>query len=223
MNFFDSLSKWIKLKFQNENEKTEDNTLQYKLLVLGDPGVGKSSICTRFCKNNFNLEIKSNEICECHTKTLKLFENIIKLFIIDVDKNILNRDRSNIYANVKGALIIYDITKRKSFEKIENWIIDLKQNTKQNLPIFIVGNKTDLTFLRSVDPVEAEEKSKLNNCEFYETSCIENDSVSRIFKLLVSLIYFRDLPDAKKNYFKMFFSTTSIEDNQKKDEILIEK
>jgi GTPase SAR1 family protein len=159
----------------------------------------------RLCKNEFNLEIKQTETCECYTKTLNLFQNKIKLYIIDVDKNIMNSDRSHLYSDVKGALIIYDVTKPKSFEKLDYWIIDIKQNTKEDLPIFIVGNKSDLTFLRNVDTVEALEKANFHNVEIYETSCVENVSVKELFKLLVSLIYYRDLPEQKKKYFQIHF------------------
>lgn len=216
-NSLDSLGKWIKMKFVNENEKGDDNSLKYKILVLGEPGVGKSSICMRFCKNEFNLEIKQTESCECYTKNLRLFENKIKLYIVDIDKNIMNSDRSHIYSDVKGALIVYDVTKPKTFEKIDNWLLDVKQNLKEDLPIFIVGNKTDLTYLRNVDSEEGLEKANLNNVEFFETSCVENVSVKELFKLLVSLIYYKDLPEAKKNYFKTHFSAEAQEelDNQK--------
>jgi len=218
MNIFNSLDylgKWIKMKFVNENEKPDENTLNYKILVLGEQGVGKSSICMRFCKNEFNLEIKQTETCECYTKNLNLFENKIKLYIIDIDKNIMSSDRSHLYSDVKGALIIYDITKPKSFEKLDNWLIDIKQNTKEDLPIFIVGNKSDLTYLRNVDSEEALEKANLHNVEFYETSCVENISVKELFKLLVSLIYYKDLSEHKKNYFKMHFCAEAQEEEER--------
>ena len=214
-NSLDSLGKWIKMKFVNENEKLDEHSLKYKILVLGEPGVGKSSICMRFCKNEFNLEIKQTESCECYTKNLKLFENKIKLYIVDIDKNIMNSDRSHIYSEVKGALIIYDVTKPKTFEKIDNWLLDVKQNTKEDLPIFIVGNKTDLTYLRNVDTEEGLEKANLHNVEFFETSCVENVSVKELFKLLLSLIYYKELPEVKRNYFKTHFCAEAQEDQDK--------
>lgn len=214
-NSLDSLGKWIKMKFVNENEKLDENVLKYKLLVLGEPGVGKSSICMRFCKNEFNLEIKQTESCECYTKNLKLFEHKIKLFIVDIDKNIMNSERSHIYSEVKGAIIVYDVTKPKSFEKIDNWLLDIKQNTKEDLPIFIVGNKSDLTYLRNVDSEEGLEKANLHNVEFFETSCVENVSVKELFKLLVSLIYYKELPETKKNYFKTYFCAEAQEEHEK--------
>jgi small GTP-binding protein len=214
-NSLDSLGKWIKLKFVNENEKLDENVLNYKILVLGEPGVGKSSICMRFCKNEFNLEIKQTESCECYTKNLKLFENKIKLFIVDIDQNIMNSDRSHIYSEVKGALIIYDVTKPKTFEKIDNWLLDVKQNTKEDLPIFIVGNKTDLTYLRNVDSEEGLEKANLHNVEFFETSCVENVSVKELLKLLVSLINYKESTETKKNYFKTHFCSEAQEEQDK--------
>lgn len=218
MNFLDtlgSLGKWIKLKFNQENEKIDENTIKYKILVLGEPGVGKSSICMRFCKNEFNLEIKPTESCELYTKDLRLFENNIKLLIVDIDKNVMSYDRSHIYSDVKGALLVYDITKPKTLEKLDTWLVDLKQNTKEDLPIFLIGNKTDLTYLRNVEAGEGIEKANLNNIEFYETSCVENVTVKELFKLLVSLIFFRDLPETKKNFFKVHFAAEAQEEVDK--------
>jgi len=214
-----NFGKWIKMRFVNENENADDHSLKYKILVLGEPGVGKSSICMRFCKNEFNLEIKQTESCECYTKNLKLFENKIKLYIVDIDKNIMNADRSHIYSDVKGALILYDVTKPKTFEKIDAWLLDVKQNTKEDLPIFIVGNKTDLTYLRNVDSEEGLEKANLHNVEFFETSCVENVSVKELFKLLVSLVYYMESPEAKRNYFKAHFcAEAQNEQNEKNDQ-----
>ena len=208
MNLSESLNKWIKFKYPIECDKTENKSLQYKILILGDPGVGKSSICTRLCQNEFNLEIKSNDHPECYTKNLKLFEYNIKLFLIDIDKNIMTtNDITNLFSDVLGAVVVYDITKSKTFEKIDKWILELKHNTHENLPIFIIGNKKDLTYLRNVDQDEGIEKAKANDCEFYEVSCVENFSVRELFKIFVSLIFFRDLPESKIKYFKNYFSS----------------
>jgi small GTP-binding protein len=217
MNILNSFNNWLKVKFSLENEKLDKNTLVYKILILGEPGVGKTSLCSRLVKNEFNLEIKPTENAELYTKTLKLFEYTIKLCLVDIDKNLMNKDRSIIYSDVKGALIIYDITKMKTFEKIDNWLLDIKQNIKEDLPIFIIGNKADLGNLRNVDSEEAIEKANLNNIEFFETTCVDNNSVKEVFKLLSSLIYFNDLSEDKKNILKVHFGSKIDMDNNDND------
>lgn len=223
MNILNSFNNWLKVKFNLENEKFDKNTLVYKILILGEPGVGKTSICQRLVKNEFNLEIKPTENAECYTKSLKLLENTIKLYLVDIDKNLMNKDRSIIYSDVKGALIIYDITKMKTFEKVENWLLDIKQNIKEDLPIFIVGNKSDLSNLRNVDSEEGIDKANMNNIEFFETSCVEDQSVKELFKLLSSLIYFSDLNEENKNLMKVQFGSLNFGDEIDKEKSEKEK
>jgi Ras-related protein Rab-11A len=215
MNLFNKLSKWIKVKLTSEEaSEKEKDFLEYKVLVLGERLTGKSSICLRFTMNEFNLEIKPTSQSECFSKNLKLFEQIIKLYIIDIDEHVMSNDRSYLYSDVNGALVVYDITKSKSFEKVDNWVLDARQNSSNSLPIVLVGNKSDLNFLRNVDYEEGLDKANSLNCEFMETSCIDMDSVKEAFKLLIAKIYYHDLPESKKNYFKIYLSSNISSVNQ---------
>lgn len=224
MKLFNKLSKWIKMKFNSEDKDEKDDSLEYKILVLGERLVGKSSICIRFTQNEFNLEIKPTTQSKCYAKSMKLFEQLIKIYIVDIDENVMSNDRSYLYSDVKGAFIVYDVTKSKTFEKVENWILDLRQNTSSNIPIVLCGNKSDLNFLRNVDYEEGLEKANNLNCEFIETSCIDLTSVKEAFKLIVAKIYFNDLPDSKKNYFKIYYqSGIDGNNNGKSDKINIEE
>jgi GTPase SAR1 family protein len=102
---------------------------------------------------------------------------------------------------------------------VENWILDLRQNSSLNIPIIIVGNKSDLNFLKNVDYEEGLEKANNLNCEYAETSCVDVDSVKEAFKLLIAKIYYNDLSDSKKNYFKIYFnSELSDKEKDKKEE-----
>jgi Ras-related protein Rab-11A len=209
MNIFNKLKSWIKMKFTLDDKGSDElnNNVEYKILVLGEKSTGKSSICTRFVSNEFNLEIKPTTQSECYTKSIKLLEHNINLYIVDIDEFVMSNDRSNLYQDVKGALVVYDITKNKSFEKLDNWVLDIRQNTSLNIPLLICGNKCDLNFLRNVDTEEGLEKANSLGCEFMEISCVETNSVKEAFKLLIAKIFFSELPESKKNYFKIYFST----------------
>ena len=74
MNIVSDLSKWIKTKFQ-PSQKDEDSSMEYKILILGEHEVGKTSVCNRFIMNEFNLEIKPTKESECYTKNIQ-FPNI---------------------------------------------------------------------------------------------------------------------------------------------------
>ena len=74
MKIKSQIAKCMKIKQTGDEDIKTDNYLEYKILVLGEKMVGKSSICTRFAMNEFNLEIKPSTQCECYPKTVKLFE-----------------------------------------------------------------------------------------------------------------------------------------------------
>jgi small GTP-binding protein len=219
MDLLMKLSQWVKVKITSENN---DNTnyLEYKILRLGDKAVGKSSICNRFCLSEFSLEIKPSQNCECYVKTVKLFDQYIKLYLIDTVETILSNDRYELYSDVKGAIIMYDITKAVSFEKLDKWLLDVKQRINPQLPILITGHKKDLTFLRNVDYEEGKEKSIKNFCSFTETSCIDDDSVDIAIKTIVAKIYFNDMPETKKQYFRMAIKDEIKEEPEEKERSL---
>ena len=205
MNIVSDLSKWIKTKFQ-PSQKDEDSSMEYKILILGEHEVGKTSVCNRFIMNEFNLEIKPTKESECYTKNIQFFEEKLKIYIVDVDTNVMNTNHSHLYTDVKGAIVLYDVTKHKSFEKIDTWVVDMRQNISNKIPILIVGNKNDLSFLKCVHEIELKEKASSLNCDYMETSCTDADSVDKAIKFLVAKMYYLDLPENKQNYLKNYLS-----------------
>ena len=205
MNLFNKLGKWLKHKIISDTFEydKDQNVIEYKILVLGERQVGKSSICTRFTQNEFNLEIKPTTQCECFSRTVRVGDQIIKVYLIDIEENIVrNGDRAQLYSDVKGALIVYDVTKTKTFEKLENWVIDLRQKTSLKIPVILVGNKSDLTFLKNVDYEEGLDKAETLNCDFMESSCIDLNHVKQVLQLLIAKIYYGELNEVKKNMLK---------------------
>ena len=204
MELFSKITDWVKqLKIYSDNVGTDINYEEYKILVLGDKSVGKTSICNRFCQNEFSLEVKPSTAYECYLKIVKLIDDYIKLYIIDTTENILTTNRKEIYADVKGALIVYDLTKTSTFENIDKWILDIKQGINSNLPIMLIGHKSDLIYLRNIDIEEGEDKAKKCDIGFMETSCLDEFSIDNAVKMLVAKIYYNDMPENKKNYLKM--------------------
>lgn len=205
MNLFNNLSKWIQMKFQF-NSNDNEHEIIYKILVVGEHEVGKSSFCSRFSLGEFNLEVKPTKKSECYEKTLHFFEEKLKVYLIDVDSDIMKTEHSHFYTDIKGAIVLYDVTKYKSFEKIDNWVIDMQQNIGNKLPILIAGNKNDLSFLKCVHEIELSQKAINLNCDYIETSCVESDSVDYAIKFLIGKIYYLDLPENKKNYLKNYLN-----------------
>ena len=215
----------IVIKYQNNedlNFSPEENLLEYKILILGDHLVGKSSLCMRFTMNEFNLEIKSSDKFECYVKTVRLFDQTIKVYLIDVCDRIKNQNKL-IYNDVKGAILLYDITKNKSFENIDNWKKDLVENCGENVPFILIGNKKDLKFLRNVDNDEAVEKSNNFGCEFFETSCIDTDSVINAIKILIARIFYNDLNETQKEHYRVLFNKHIPDENNLEGKKYIKK
>ena len=125
----------ITIKYLDEDELAQIDTekiIEYKVLVVGDHLVGKSSLCLRFAKNEFNLEIKPTKENECYVKILKLFDITIKLYLIDTTSD-LNKmiKNNNLFEDVKGIIVVYDITKIKSFDNCKLQINEIRQNVNK--------------------------------------------------------------------------------------------
>ena len=210
-SIYESITKKLNLKIicqseemtdLKEKSKTYDNNIiEYKLLILGDRFTGKTSFCSRFALNEFNLEIKSSEQSNCYLKTISLLNKEIKVYLIDVI-NSLNNVTEELFKNVKGVMVIYDITKQKTFETTEKIIKEVRQKIGNTIPILLLGNKNDLKFLRDIDYDETIEKANSLNCVLREINCVDENSVHETIKYLVAKIFFNDLDDNEKDEIK---------------------
>ena len=93
------------------------------------------------------------------------------------------------YRGAVGALVVYDITKKLSFESAERWLKELRENADPNIVITLVGNKRDLLQLRAIATADASDFAKKNKLEFIETSALDSSNVEDAFKKLLSEIY----------------------------------
>lgn len=220
MKIRNQIAQWMKIKHSDDDGLNDENVLEYKILILGEKMVGKSSICSRFSQNEFNLEIKPSTQTECYPKTVKLLDQYIRVYLIDVSSDTLKNPKSFIFSDVKGALIVYDITKTKTFDKIDDWVKMINTNVGKPIPFIIVGNKCDLKFLRNVDSEEANEKGTAFKCDVKETSCIDENSVQDCLKYLIAKIYYEELSEEKKEEYKNKFANDNNENvnNQQENE-----
>ena len=206
----------ICLKFVADEEELSDiknsnkpnNVLEYKIIVIGDSLTGKTSFCNRFARNEFDLEIKPSKETVCYIKTIKLLDKEIKIYLLDVETHPLPiEDDEQIYKDVNGIIIIYDITNHESFEKIEKILSKAKRQCKLEkditIPIIIVGNKNDLKFLRNINFAGAQNKANQLGCDFKEINCNKDpENVHNVIKYLISKIYFNGLKEEEKEIIK---------------------
>lgn len=167
------------------------NNYMFKYILIGDSNTGKSSIMKRYINNSFNYSDQLTIGIDYYIKTVSCYDKNIKLFICDTTGQ--ERFRSitrSYYKNILGAIIVYDITNKKSFLSVINWINDIKENT-ENVVLFLVGNKCDLE-KRQVSYNEGLELSKEFNMFFIETSIkndIEQIDTNYIFNILTENVY----------------------------------
>ena len=124
----------------------EEYDYLFKIVLIGDSGVGKSNLLLRFTRNEFNLESKTTIGVEFATKTITAANNqLIKSQIWDTAGQERYRAITNAYyRGAVGALLVYDITSQVSFDNAHKWLKELKENADQGIVVMLVGNKADL-------------------------------------------------------------------------------
>ena len=158
-----------------------------KVLTLGDTMVGKSSIVVRFADNKFDDNIFSTIGIDFKTKYIKIGDSSVKVLIWDTagQEKFQNIARQY-YKGANGVLLIYNICDRKSFERINFWLKELKENNRiDELFICLVGNKIDLEDKRIISTAEGETFAKDNNIHFFEVSAKTGKGISELFNKVI--------------------------------------
>ena len=164
----------------------------FKIVVLGDCAVGKSNILSRYNKNIFNKSSKSTIGVELYTKYFKCENKIIKVNIWDTaGQERFTSMITTYYKGTKGALLVYDITRRNTFENIDKWLKELISLNSNNISIILIGNKNDLSLLRRVSKGEAKEKARKYGLKFYETSALDSSNIKTAFEEMIKDIYIK--------------------------------
>ncbi|KAJ7543180.1 hypothetical protein O6H91_09G028200 [Diphasiastrum complanatum] len=162
----------------------------FKIVLIGDSAVGKSQLLSRFSRNEFSLESKSTIGVEFQTRTIVVDHKTIKAQIWDTAGQERYRAiTSAYYRGAVGAMLVYDITKRQTFDHVTRWLEELKGHADNNIVIMLVGNKADLDSLRAVSTEEATEYAEKEELCFIETSALEATNVENAFFTVLTEIY----------------------------------
>ena len=162
----------------------------FKIVLIGDSGVGKSNLLSRFTKNEFNLESKTTIGVEFATKSIISDNKIIKAQIWDTAGQERYRAITNAYyRGAVGALLVYDITKPLTFENVEKWLKELREHAEPHIVVMLVGNKSDLKNLRGVKQEDASIFAEKHRIAFMETSALESSNVELAFQIIITEIY----------------------------------
>ncbi|BFZ55561.1 Rab GTPase ypt31 [Savitreella phatthalungensis] len=162
----------------------------FKVVLIGDSGVGKSNLLSRFTRNEFNLESKSTIGVEFATRSIQVDNKTIKAQIWDTAGQERYRAiTSAYYRGAVGALLVYDIAKQVTFENVQRWLKELRDHADSNIVIMLVGNKSDLRHLRAVTTEDAKAFADENNLSFTETSALDASNVEHAFQNILTDIY----------------------------------
>lgn len=168
----------------------DDYDYLFKVVLIGDSGVGKSNLLSRFTRNEFCLESKSTIGVEFATRSIQVDGKTIKAQIWDTAGQERYRAiTSAYYRGAVGALLVYDITKSVTFENVERWLKELRDHADSNIVIMLVGNKSDLRHLRSVTTEVAQGYCEKEGLSFIETSALESTNVEKAFQQILTEIY----------------------------------
>ncbi|KAI9176942.1 hypothetical protein LWI28_008940 [Acer negundo] len=168
----------------------EEYDYLFKVVLIGDSGVGKSNLLSRFTRNEFCLESKSTIGVEFATRTLQVEGRTVKAQIWDTAGQERYRAiTSAYYRGALGALLVYDVTKPTTFENVSRWLKELRDHADANIVIMMIGNKTDLKHLRAVATEDAQSYAEKEGLSFIETSALEAINVEKAFQTILSEIY----------------------------------
>ncbi|KAL6591879.1 hypothetical protein ACP70R_049742 [Stipagrostis hirtigluma subsp. patula] len=164
----------------------------FKVVLIGDSAVGKSQLLARFARNEFSLDSKATIGVEFQTRTLQIDGRTVKAQIWDTAGQESYRYRavtSAYYRGAVGAMLVYDITKRQSFDHVATWLQELRGHADKNIVIMLIGNKSDLGTLRVVPTEDAKEFAECENLFFMETSALESTNVENAYMTVLTEIY----------------------------------
>ena len=167
----------------------EEYDFIFKVLLLGNSDVGKSSLLLRYVDSVWNDAFVPTIGVDFKVKTLTINEKKVKMQIWDTAGQ--ERFRTVVATYFRGAhgiLLLYDVTNKDSFKNLESWLIEIEKNAKEKVLKILIGNKCDLTDDREISTEEGKAFALRNGMEFMETSAKMNTNVTEAFETLGKLM-----------------------------------
>lgn len=166
----------------------------FKIVLVGDAEVGKTSLTQRFAYGTFTNGYISTLGVDFIVKSIPINNSIVKIQAWDTaGQERYSGVRPIYYRGAKGALLVYDITMRQSFVNVEKWFDQIRRYSGTDVPIVLVGNKVDLDESRVVASDEVRDYSKEKDIPYFETSAKTDVKVSDVFNKLAELVLATEL------------------------------
>jgi len=181
----------IKYKYEILSEDYINFDLSFKLIVIGDGGVGKSSLANNGIKKIFDETYKATVGFEFFTFNVKINDKVVKLQIWDTCGQEEYRSLiTNYYRNASLAIMVYAINSKATFDDIDMWLRELRRQSNPDAKIFLIGNKADLEKEREVQKEQGEEFCKINKINFFiESSAKTGLNTQNIFLKAAEILY----------------------------------
>eukprot|EP00742_Colponemidia_sp_Colp-10_P002257 GILJ01002411.1.p1 GENE.GILJ01002411.1~~GILJ01002411.1.p1 ORF type:complete len:202 (-),score=23.82 GILJ01002411.1:501-1106(-) len=190
--------------------KPDGKAREVKVVLLGDTGVGKSSLVLRFVTNNFKPDSESTIGASFMSKTMMVGDVAIKFQIWDTAGQEKYHSLAPMYyRGAAAAIVVYDITRKQSFSTLKTWVKELKTLGPENIVIAIAGNKSDLTEHQEVAPADARAYAEEIGAIFKETSAKENRGVQELFVDITKLLPPPDVPASTNTNVSIFTPNTT--------------
>ncbi|MFX1563156.1 MAG: Rab family GTPase [Promethearchaeota archaeon] len=162
----------------------------FKIIVIGDPMVGKTSLITRFSKRTFSELYKQTIGTTLNIAEANVGSVLIRLVIWDLGgQPRFDAVRKLYFLGSDAAIMVFDLTKRETFDNLEGWRQAFQKAVPDEVPITLVGNKVDLASKRAVQEIEAERYQMRQEFDAYvETSARSGENVAELFDVLTRLL-----------------------------------
>lgn len=169
-----------------------DYKYNFKFIVIGMSGVGKTSLLTRLIDGTFNSETQSTIGVQYLSTVMDIDGNPVKLQIWDTAGQEKFRAIARSYfRHAVGVILVYDITDRKSFDELTYWLNDVHSLCDPNAAVTLIGNKLDMAAQRAVTTSEATEFANNHQLVYLETSARGGDNVQEAFYRGAKQVYDR--------------------------------
>lgn len=182
----------------------------FKIIIIGDLASGKTNILAKYLTNTFEPNSTPTIGVEMKVKDFKIKEDLVKAQFWDTaGQEKYDSLTTSYYKGAKGALIVYDITQKSSFDKIESLLKKLRDNSNKNVSVILVGNKCDLEDNREVLKEDGEELAQKLKIKFMEVSAKTGENLDKLFQNLIDEVY-----EKYNKEFKSFASIEFMDDNK---------
>ncbi|KXJ28863.1 ras-related protein RIC1 [Exaiptasia diaphana] len=167
---------------QEFSDMNQEYDYLFKLLLIGDSGVGKSSILLRFADDAFSECYISTIGVDFKIRTVKVGDKTVKLQIWDTAGQERFRTLTTAYyRSAHGVILVYDVNDKNTFVHLEEWMKEIRKNARETINLLLVGNKCDLIGHREVDYEAAKTFAEDLKVSFIETSAKDCTNVHKVF------------------------------------------